>query len=791
MKTSTHKMTILVIIILLFTLTGCQKDLFDPNGGSRAPIISNVPENFDWSTTSSLNLSVIVDDQYNGQYYYTIEVFDYNPITSKNAILLSKGFAKKGSPFITTFSAAKSVKSLAIRQTDPRGVSIVRVFDVSSSTINCDFSSNSNTIATRSLNRSIEKSITFDNADFPTTIPTGTLTYNGSPSPNTSYVIPNGYSGNINLQNASNVTLYINGEANISHIYLTANSKLYILPNSTVTTNSNDFGQAGIIISLNTGATLNTTSIAASSNAKILNKGTINAGIIRLSTNSVLYSTGSINLTGKLSGENEGVQIVNEGTVNAAEFELAGSSRMDNSGDVTIANKTAITSTAAVWRHLSGTFKTTNMDIQGSNPNSINACQLIVTNLLRVFSATFKVDAGAYVTCKDFYIDNARIEIRAKGFINVSGIATYNYNAGNNGIYGTGADYALYKVNRVVASSPYQNDIMRYGGKIQIESVEHVNKNIDDWNIRFREDNTVQWVAAGASSISIDQSGCNPGNNTTIGVTPTDPTFPLEVKMGSIYTYAMEDSWPNYGDYDMNDIVVTSSYSYLINSNNKVVTMLIDATLRSVGASKTLGAAIQLDKVLSSKIKSVKYDAGQIDGSLFTLNATNTENGQTQAVIPLFDNAHKFISNGDFSGGKLINTIIANTKYPEKTAHITITFTEGSVTPSDIDVKNINYFIVNDSKKDNRTEIHLAGYKPTDKVNNALFGTGVDKSNNGIAYRSKDNLTWGLMIPTKFDYPAEFNNIKDTYTTFGSWAQSGGIDNVLWYKSRNDNYIYK
>lgn len=787
---------ILAVMSFCFILSGCQKDLYDPNGGARTPIITGIPDNFDWKTTTSVDLNVNVDDQFNGQYYYLVEVFDNNPVISNEAILLSKGVAKKGEPFNTSFSVSKMVKSVAIRQTSPTGISIVRVFDIVNQKVNCDFANTTITsrAAKRTLNNITTKSITFNNADFPTTIPTGTPIFSDTPAPvsGNSYVIPNGFDGYINLQGIPNVTLYVTGKVHLTSLYLTPGSKFYTLPNATVNTDKNDLGKAGVVISINTGATLNTTTLSPSSNIKVLNKGTINADVIQMTEKTVLYSTGTIVTKGKFSGENVDTQIINEGTITASDYELAGDSKMDNYGNVTIANKTYISSTGAVWRHFSGIFTTKTMEIQAQNENSVNGCQLIVTDYFNLHDAKLRIDAGAYVSCNSFAMLNARIEMGAKSILNISGTATYDYNTGNNGIYGTGTDYALYKANKVIAVNLGQRDIMYYGGKVQVECQDHVADKIDQWNLRFKQDNTVHWVKKGETSISIDKSDCTPGNNPKNGTDPTNPTFPIEVPKGTSYTYAMEDSWPDYGDYDMNDLVLNAAYGYQSDATNKVTTMTIKATLRAIGAFKRLGGAIQLDNVNAANITNVSYDVKSTDGSVFNVSNAKVENGQAKAVIPIFDDAHQFISNGSITnGGNFVNTVIGQTKYPEKTVTITITFAKSKISQADIDVKNLNFFLVTDRKSTNRTEIHLPGYKGTDKVNKALFNTGVDNSNAGVAYRSKDNLAWGLMIPGTFNYPVELTDIKKVYPDFAEWAINAGTKNQTWYNTPVKEYIYK
>ena len=64
MKTTTKKMMALAAITSAVLLTGCQKDLYDPNYvDSKDAPISGIPSDFNWSTISSVNLTVNVDDQ--------------------------------------------------------------------------------------------------------------------------------------------------------------------------------------------------------------------------------------------------------------------------------------------------------------------------------------------------------------------------------------------------------------------------------------------------------------------------------------------------------------------------------------------------------------------------------------------------------------------------------------------------------------------------------------------------------------------------------------------------------
>jgi len=310
-------------------------------------------------------------------------------------------------------------------------------------------------------------------------------------------------------------------------------------------------------------------------------------------------------------------------------------------------------------------------------------------------------------------------------------------------------------------------------------------------------------VSYESPTVLIPASECTGKGSYPQGTTPTDPSFPIEVATSSVYTYAIEDFWPAYGDYDMNDLVVQNQSSYMVDNMNKVTSMTIDAKLIAVGAEKKLGAAFQLDNVLANNVSSITVTSdspsNRLNGTVFTISSAGIESGQTKAVIPLFDEAHHFLLNNASERYYTLNTISKTQYITPKEVKITITFKNGTVSPTDIAVKYLNYFLVTDAKTENRKEIHLAGYSPTDKAITSYFGGGPnnipsnnDLSLNGVYYRGTDNLIWGIMIPASFNYPEEYVSILKAYPKFKSWATSGGTISQDWYTSSNaDNtYIY-
>ncbi|MCE5175164.1 MAG: LruC domain-containing protein [Bacteroidales bacterium] len=789
---------VLSVSLLVAVMSSCVQNTLDKDGSTQVSDLT-IPTDFNWSTVRQINLTVNVDDQYDGKYYYTVEVFDQNPVLYSSAKLLAKGVAKNGQTFSSVVTVPQGLTSLGIRQISPDGVNTVRAVDVADA-VSCNFKKASavSSVLSSSFRKvasvAAYRSITVSDADFPTIIPSNASAYtSGQWVGNGNYILKDGFSGSVNV--GSNVIFYVSGKISVSSFYMGSGSKLYLLPGAeaNIKFSSSSISQSNTVVSVNNGATLKTESLEISSSAKVLNRGTFQtSGYLRISTTGQLYNSGILSVGSTLSGENVSSYIDNEGgTITAKDFSLNGNSNLSNAGTVTIANKTTIGSSTGVWINADGTYTTKDMEIVGYNKNAYNACKLVVNNLLNLNSGNMSVGPGGSVVCSNLTMKNATINLDSKAIFDVEALATYIYNPKSTGygFYGTGTDYSLLKIKKAVAEKKNATNIINYGGNLQIECENHPATNVDAYNIRYTYDASVEWFQAGKSTVSIPVSSCSEGNNVSSGGTPTDPTFPLEVKPGISYTYAMEDLWPEYGDYDMNDLVITVTPVYFIDAANHVTSLVLPATLRAVGGIKPIGSAFQLDKISAGDVASVTYssDRTAIDGSIFEQASSGVETGQTYAVVPLFDNAHKFLG----VSRTMTNTIAGGQSADPQTVIATIQLNPSATVSVDaINMENLNFFIVTDGQKTDRTEIHLRGYNPSDKANKTLFGTGVDNSKAGAKYSSIDNLVWGMMIPATFNYPIENTSILSAYPNFKSWAESGGVENQNWYDLPVNGNIY-
>jgi LruC domain-containing protein len=305
-----------------------------------------------------------------------------------------------------------------------------------------------------------------------------------------------------------------------------------------------------------------------------------------------------------------------------------------------------------------------------------------------------------------------------------------------------------------------------------------VKVNILIWNWDLSRNSSIYYDNVQVNAPVADSDG--DGVNDELDDYPNDPTrafnvyYPNKTDWG---TLAFEDLWPGMGDYDFNDLVLDYHYKSVLNASNKLVEFYTDYSVRAVGASLENGFGLMLggDPNNVASVTGTHYSENFIHN-----NANGTEQGQTNTVIILFDNAFSMIGN---SGSAFINTK-ADVPYVDpdtNTLHV--------VYQNPVDVKvtgNAPYnpfMIVN---KDRGKEVHLAGQKPTDLVNPGYFGTMADKTDPaaGKYYQTANNLPWAIDLPVSFDYPLETVAILNAYNYFATWAESGGSQYPDWYMDK-------
>lgn len=270
---------------------------------------------------------------------------------------------------------------------------------------------------------------------------------------------------------------------------------------------------------------------------------------------------------------------------------------------------------------------------------------------------------------------------------------------------------------------------------------------------------------------------------------PTDRTKAFNnyyPSINNVGTIAYEDLWPYKGDYDFNDLVVDYNFNQVSNADNKVVEVNAALTVRAVGGILKNAFSLQFNTA-PGNVKSVSGQS--LNNNVFVLNSNGTEQNQSLAVVPIFDDPFKVLN---VSG--MVNTSESGSYIAAKTMNVKIEF----ITPmsfSSFGTAPYNPFIVVNGFRGK--EIHLAASAPTDLVDKSIFGTGDDNTNLATQkyYMSDTNLPWAINTPVQFAYPSEREDIRQGFTKFNNWSETRGANYQDWYMDisgyRNTSKLFK
>ncbi|MGP1623333.1 LruC domain-containing protein [Bacteroides heparinolyticus] len=780
----------LIVLIGTMMVAACStdNDVYNPKADAQKknPLKLTTTDDFTWENLQKVGITVKVADQYSATYTYGVEVFDKNPITAKDATLLAQGTATGKKDFFVSLEIGKGTSTLFVRQTSPTGVKLVKSAVVESTTAIVDFNEKYTASATKVTRAKSDWTLPATPADsnFPTSAPADAQTPSGSTiSAAGNYIL----TSSVRSVSGSNVNLYVNGNVTLSfgndaNSFITgSNVNIYILPGAKLTVDARYrwvleaekatiyVGEGGQLVK-----TGEFPEIGLKKNSAIYNRGKVELRLIEASDNAILYNlaTGELKCTGNNYGKLTffgNSFFVNDGTTTTDEFNEVRDDRAGNVynfGTMNVTGMTHISATYPVWVN-EGKWTTENFDYaEKAQPvHVINKCCLTVKNKMEVY-ALFTVDAHGSVVTKDLLMTKGGVNLRSGALFRVDGTAEYKH---DDGVFtGVGEEKALLimncattKASAAVGSSQYPH----YRGNLVVACDNYVG--------------TMNVTTAGGALLTSDVNNtgvnipvteCNPGHVETPPA-PTPVDYQYAVSFSGIY--AIEDEWPDFGDYDMNDAVVklvlTASGNGAASSeaeakNIPLTKVDVTATFMAVGAERDLGAYVQLDNVVSS--------AATLTGA----NGIGLEGGQSKVVLKLNENIARLL------GGKYVNVIGERSTARYKTVTGTLSIPAG-IHAADISFDKVNFFItVGDAGTGKRKEVHLKNFVMTDK--GASSGDSfADK------YQTADNFVWGICVPGEsYDWPDERVSIKDVNNDFVNWVTSGGTAGLQWYKANvNEN----
>lgn len=743
-------MGIALAFILFVLFTGCEKDYFI----AEKPIVGDNPifdagtefsAGFSWSTIQGLNLSVDVDDVYGGKYYYVVEVYDANPLFNTEAVLLSKGVAKQDLTFCTQLVVPTHLNTLHIKQINPAGLVRVQEAEVNTQTVKVNFSEEG--VPSKSVLRGAPVGVGLSYPTLPTSIEinaSSPATY--SLQSNVSYVIRGNYTGNISFPAQGNTSLYVEGmwTNTATKWNLGKNTKIVFQNGAKFESNQSITikGASDVVFFIASLAECNLVGkkfieFDFTSNEQFINLG--EAFIQNLScTNSqaAFYNAGELEVGGVMNIKNVG-KFVNDGYLSVYDG---------------VFNDCVIQNNCLIY-----------LDKAAANKTTFNLSE---QTLLKVRKMPESKQCGYNLDSK------SKFEV----------IEKITFYTPTNGVNGVGLEKAVASFGQVeFIGLGLLNYRLVYSGKLNVETSNHQNNTI--WATYYQINAPAYFTPMGESDVSIPSTECNGGGKLpTTGNPPAIISFPITYS-GQGLTYMFEDNWPYLGDYDMNDLVLDIVPVYQLNKFNLAEKLVLDITLRAVGASKNLAVGLQLDNLNKSKIQSVTRSNNLgITGNVFAV-ANGLETNQSKPVIPLFDNVHQafnVLDNG------FINTKHDFTLDPVVVS-VAITFTE-PIAVSQLGVDNFNLFIVNGEAKKKRQEVHLVGFIPTDKADNAALGFA-DVSETNL-YRSHNNMIWAMAMPAVTGHSYEGVSIAKAYPKFKSWVLSNGEVDKAWYVEPNAQFIY-
>lgn len=803
MKTTINKLFFASSIILSTAcITACvddNKDLYDPSYQTPNPMEDiSAPAGFDWASTNSIKFSVEVDDEFDGQYYYTVEILDKNPLEATAEYpynTLAKGVAKKGEAYQTEVVSSKDIKYLYVRQTDPRGRDQIKQVEISESTshVQCSFTGTSAIktralVATRGNNGGIDipkrAEQSYDtNGAIPITSSSQVL------EGGKAYIVTGKFQGKFkdtSLSNSNRATVYIQGNWEPAQAITQNYLDIIVLKGGTIDGTYLKLQNASNL-TIQSGATIKITKLEGNTHSTICNFGEIDVDNLLLNSFDLLYNGNKVDV--KNIDASQGGSIHNFGELDVKkEIKLNTSSIVYNAaGSELEAEKY----TAAGSKNVNfGEMEFDTYDSGEAGGSLYNNCMLFVEHMKA--GGIIYLDHGVIAEEKEddknkdyfeeaddiYFYDNAKLTLANSSMIKAEKITI---NSGFSAI-GEGDEASLLKVTDKLQIDNWSN---KFSGKLYISgkiSCSHKDMYQAGSEVIF------------SSKPDIIITGCN--GKTELpdpAPEPSDPNFPIIVDDNHNYTYLFEDQWPLYGDYDMNDIVLEIKHRKTsIDKWNKITELDLTIELTAVGAQKAIAAAIMFDEIPASAITQPVTYANNYRPISFDLTDKNIEKGQDYAVVPLFDNAHALMER---PAGSFVNTVSGsdNNQKDSKIINFTLRFDQASAPSSDaLNINKLNLFIITD-RGSKRKEIHVAGYQPTKLANTELFGGNNDASSvNGKKYYiSKDNLAWGIIVPTQFKWPLEYTKIQNAYKQFAGWVTSGGVNNTKWWNDFDNTKVFQ
>jgi LruC domain-containing protein len=260
------------------------------------------------------------------------------------------------------------------------------------------------------------------------------------------------------------------------------------------------------------------------------------------------------------------------------------------------------------------------------------------------------------------------------------------------------------------------------------------------------------------------------------------------------YYLAFEDSWPEKGDYDLNDVVILQESSVLLTDTFMVKQIEFQGELKALGADYHNGFAIQLDNILPSNVDSdlIRFE---INGVLQEISPI--EEDTQYVVINITDDLRRHIQLTQTCN--YYKTMLNCVNISEMTFSVTVPFID-PIALDEFPQAPYNPFIFAQEATyhgdlffhpGRKLEIHLKNKIPTSKADQTLFGIADDNTQPELnyLYQTTNGLPWALAInpgsKEEWRHPLEKVDLVQGYPDFQEFVESNGNKATSWFSQLN------
>lgn len=250
---------------------------------------------------------------------------------------------------------------------------------------------------------------------------------------------------------------------------------------------------------------------------------------------------------------------------------------------------------------------------------------------------------------------------------------------------------------------------------------------------------------------------------------PCDPAYagqffaPAEGQSGALL---FEDQWPNLGDADFNDAIISYNYVFLTNAQGQIIEII--ATLDALALGGVFDNGLGLHLPVPAAGATVTRTVGT--GAPQTLPIST---GDAELTVALSHNLREFF--GD-APGQLNSISGPSVDGVHMVVHIRLGSPAGThIVPS----APFDLYLFRSDRPAH--EIHRTMYPGTASMDSSLFGTASDRSAPGHSFVDGRGLPFALDLPAIDVWPSEATDIALLFPDIIGFATSGGTSNQNFY----------